>query len=62
MGGACASATERDRRGWQFGPGTGPAEVGFWAAGKEEKGRGRKERWAGWAEKRKGIKEMLFHF
>ena len=36
----------------------GEGELGrrwdFWAAGKEEKGRGRKERWAGWAEKRKG--------
>jgi len=36
----------------------GEGELGrrwdFWAAGKEEKGRGRKERRAGWAEKRMG--------
>ena len=38
-GGARASATERDRRVWQFGPGTGPAEVG--CVGEKERKEGR---------------------
>ena len=44
-GGACASATERDMRGWQFGPGTGPAEVG--CVGEKERKEGRDRGWVG---------------
>ena len=34
----------------------------FWAAGKEKEREREEKGWAGWAEKRKGVKERLFHF
>ena len=62
-GGPHLSVAGRKGKGRRAGLGweTGIGLAGFsWAAGR--KGKGEKERWAGWAEKRKGVKERLFHF
>ena len=39
-------------------------ELGWreWAAGKEKEMEKEEKGWAYWAEKRKGVKERLFHF
>jgi len=61
IGGPHLSAVE-ERKGapGRIGLGNGKRAGGIFL-GRGEKGNGEKERWAGWAEKRKGVKERLFH-
>ena len=54
---------EGEERGKEGCGGLG-RELGWreWAAGKEKEREREEKGWADWAEKRKGVKERLFHF